>query len=78
MKVVEGGFGASSTPTGKRLLEQIEESGLDKLETGVFSLCFDSGGSLHILSNAEGAGDVLLTFKKAEMALLASTYDGDE
>jgi hypothetical protein len=76
--VIEGGFKPHKEPTehsGKRLMQQITDSGVLDLATGTFSLCFDSGDSVFILSNGEGAGSVLLNFKKAEIALMASTYD---
>ena len=76
MKLVEGNFKGPKKPphAGQRLLEQIKDSGILDMEYGVFTVCFDAGHSICILSNAEGPGNVLLNFKKAEMAIMAQSY----
>jgi hypothetical protein len=76
MKVVEGNFSPDEGPihAGERLKLQLEDSGVLERNDGVYTLLFDTGDSMFILSNGDGPGDVLLTMEKGKTAVMANVY----
>jgi len=80
MKVIQGNFGEKELPehVGERLRGQIEESGILDIEHGDYTLIFDRGDALYIISSGEGPGDVLLSLEKGKVAILANAFGGGE
>jgi hypothetical protein len=78
MKVIEGGFGKGELPdhAGERLRVQLEDSGVLEIKNAVFTLLFDSGDSMFIMSNGDGPGEVLLNMEKGKMAVMSNVYAG--
>jgi hypothetical protein len=78
VKVIQGGFKPPEGPehAGERLRLQIEDSGVLEEKEGTFTILFDTGKSMYIMSNAEGPGDVLLCMEKGRMAVMANVYSG--
>lgn len=76
MKVIQGDFKKEDLPvhSGERLRFQLEQSDVLNMQTGIYTLIFDTGESIHLISNGDGAGEVLLTIEKGKMAVLASAY----
>lgn len=60
---------------GERLKLQLDTSELLSLEHGTYTVFFDSGDAIVILSNAQSAGDVLLNLEKGKLALLSEVLD---
>ncbi len=79
MKVIKGNFKKDELPdhAGERLRYQLDNCDVLDLATGTYTLLFDSGDSIFILTNGDGAGDVLLNMEKAKMALMATVYEGE-
>jgi hypothetical protein len=62
---------------GGRLKSQLDESTILTLEHGTYTVFFDTGDSIIILSNAAGAGEVLLNLEKGKLALLAEVLESE-
>jgi hypothetical protein len=73
MKVVEGKFTKEAVKhSGARLAEQLAESGLLDIPEGNYCVIWDNPTSISILTNADGAGDALLTMEKGKAAIMSS------
>lgn len=79
MKIVDFPPREEETPkhAGERLKTQLEESDVLKAEHGMYTLFFDTGDSIIILSNATSAGEVLLNLEKGKLALLAEVLESE-
>lgn len=62
---------------GERLKAQCNQAGLFDIEKGDYTMFFDTGDSIVILSNATSAGEVLLNLEKGKLALLAEVLDSE-
>jgi hypothetical protein len=78
MKVIEGNFNNPDAPkhSGELLRYQLESSGVLDIEDGAFTLFFDTGDSVFIMTNGDGPGEVLLNIEKGKMAIMAGVYGG--
>jgi hypothetical protein len=73
MKVVEGKFTKEAVKhSGERLSEQLAESGILDIADGNYCVIWDNPTYISILTNADGAGDALLTIEKGKAAILSS------
>jgi hypothetical protein len=80
MKVVEMPKKAAEAPkhSGELLRYQLESSGVLDIEDGAFTLFFDTGDSVFIMTNGDGPGEVLLNIEKGKMAIMAGVYGGGD
>ena len=62
---------------GERLKSQLDESTILTSEHGTYTVFFDTGEAIVILSNATSAGEVLLNLEKGKLALLAEVLDSE-
>ena len=73
MKVVEGKFTKDGPKhSGERLAEQLAESGILDIKDGNYCLIWDNPTNINILTNADGAGEALLTLEKGKAAILSA------
>lgn len=62
---------------GERLLDQCQHAGLFEIEKGDYTMFFDTGDSIIILSNASSAGNIFLNLEKGKLALLSEVIDSE-
>ena len=80
MKVIEGNFNKppeGPDHAGERLKLQLEEADLFDVAEGNYVLLFDAPDSICIMTNGDGAGDVLLTIEKGKAAVMSAVFHSE-
>ncbi len=79
MKVIKGNFNKDEGPdhAGERLRFQLEESKIMEESTGSYVLFFDAPDSIMVMTNGEGAGDVLLVVEKGKAAIMSAIFHAE-
>jgi hypothetical protein len=78
VKVIEGQFGQEedSAPPREILEEQLERSGLNTAEEGLYLMLWDTGDTYHMMSNLHSDQAALMMVEKARTTIMSAVFGG--